>query len=190
MMSCTSCCCGQAQSLSAFDLLLNEELPGEIPTQEFANPPSSTVPVTTDHAGDFGFELRFQKSGTAKSVTSTRGGFGQKVLRGPCLCLSRQGPQDGGGKQREKWEQTNEKKKYVLDFFTVQGIIVLLFLSLTMRIVLFLESAAAPDTSAVKKSKPTSSGEEEEKESYTLTVSIVSATMQPDEITNITTMSM
>ncbi|MEQ2214248.1 hypothetical protein XENOCAPTIV_026948 [Xenoophorus captivus] len=83
MMSCTSCCCvalydlvfyviaGQAQSLSAFDLLLNEELPGEIPTQEFANPPSSTVPVTTDHAGDFGFELRFQKSGTAKSVTST-----------------------------------------------------------------------------------------------------------------------
>ncbi|MEQ2239828.1 Cellular tumor antigen p53 [Ilyodon furcidens] len=62
---------GQAQSLSAFDLLLNEELPGEIPTQEFANPPSSTVPVTTDHAGDFGFELRFQKSGTAKSVTST-----------------------------------------------------------------------------------------------------------------------
>uniref|UniRef100_A0A672G3K2 Cellular tumor antigen p53 n=1 Tax=Salarias fasciatus TaxID=181472 RepID=A0A672G3K2_SALFA len=32
---------------------------------------SSTVPVTTDHAGEFGFQLRFQKSGTAKSVTST-----------------------------------------------------------------------------------------------------------------------
>ncbi|XP_047241731.1 cellular tumor antigen p53 [Girardinichthys multiradiatus] len=61
----------QAQSLPDFDLLLDEGLPGEIPTQEFANPPSSTVPVTTDHAGDFGFELCFQKSGMAKSVTST-----------------------------------------------------------------------------------------------------------------------
>ncbi|XP_061817156.1 cellular tumor antigen p53 isoform X2 [Nerophis lumbriciformis] len=30
-----------------------------------------TVPVTTDCPGEYGFQLRFQKSGTAKSVTST-----------------------------------------------------------------------------------------------------------------------
>jgi len=34
-------------------------------------PPASTVPTTTDHPGEFGFQIRFQKSGTAKSVTST-----------------------------------------------------------------------------------------------------------------------
>lgn len=34
-------------------------------------PPAPTVPVTTDHPGEYGFLLRFQKSGTAKSVTST-----------------------------------------------------------------------------------------------------------------------
>ncbi|CAN9509649.1 unnamed protein product [Ophioblennius macclurei] len=44
------------------------ELPPE--TQTFT-PSSSTVPVTTDYPGEFGFQLRFQKSGTAKSVTST-----------------------------------------------------------------------------------------------------------------------
>ncbi|XP_028330509.1 cellular tumor antigen p53 [Gouania willdenowi] len=32
---------------------------------------SSTVPVTTDYPGDYDFQLRFEKSGTAKSVTST-----------------------------------------------------------------------------------------------------------------------
>lgn len=34
-------------------------------------PPASTVPVTTDYPGDYDFRLQFQKSGTAKSVTST-----------------------------------------------------------------------------------------------------------------------
>ncbi|KAL0970386.1 hypothetical protein UPYG_G00241270 [Umbra pygmaea] len=34
-------------------------------------PPASTVPSTIDYPGEHGFQLRFQKSGTAKSVTST-----------------------------------------------------------------------------------------------------------------------
>lgn len=44
------------------------ELPPEVQT---FTPPSSTVPVTTDYPGEYDFQLRFQKSGTAKSVTST-----------------------------------------------------------------------------------------------------------------------
>ncbi|XP_029310786.1 cellular tumor antigen p53 [Cottoperca gobio] len=47
------------------------ELPLEVPTKDDVTPPASTVPVTTDHPGEYGFQLRFQKSGTAKSVTST-----------------------------------------------------------------------------------------------------------------------
>ncbi|XP_068611857.1 cellular tumor antigen p53 [Brachionichthys hirsutus] len=47
------------------------ELPPESPVKDFVTPPASTVPVTTDHPGAYGFQLRFQKSGTAKSVTST-----------------------------------------------------------------------------------------------------------------------
>lgn len=47
------------------------ELPPEMPLKEGVTPPASTVPVTTDHPGEFGFQLRFQQSGTAKSVTST-----------------------------------------------------------------------------------------------------------------------
>lgn len=42
------------------------ELPPEMLT-----PPASTVPVTTDYPGEYEFQLRFQQSGTAKSVTST-----------------------------------------------------------------------------------------------------------------------
>lgn len=34
-------------------------------------PPASTVPVTTDYPGEYEFQINFQKSGTAKSVTST-----------------------------------------------------------------------------------------------------------------------
>uniref|UniRef100_A0A8C7WPM9 Cellular tumor antigen p53 n=1 Tax=Oryzias sinensis TaxID=183150 RepID=A0A8C7WPM9_9TELE len=41
-----------------------------VPTNE-VNPPPTTVPVTTDYPGSYELELRFQKSGTAKSVTST-----------------------------------------------------------------------------------------------------------------------
>lgn len=53
-----------------FDENLFELLP-ETSVKEAATPPSSTVPVTTDHPGEYGFQLRFQQSGTAKSVTST-----------------------------------------------------------------------------------------------------------------------
>ncbi|KAF3697925.1 Cellular tumor antigen p53 Tumor suppressor p53 [Channa argus] len=47
------------------------ELPPESSTKDGVVPPSSTVPVTTDYPGEYDFQLRFQKSGTAKSVTST-----------------------------------------------------------------------------------------------------------------------
>ncbi|XP_061524810.1 cellular tumor antigen p53 [Phycodurus eques] len=43
----------------------------EAPVSDGVPPPASTVPVTTDHPGDYGFLLRFHNSGTAKSVTST-----------------------------------------------------------------------------------------------------------------------
>lgn len=47
------------------------ELPAVASTKDVVTPPSSTVPVTTDYPGEYDFQLRFQKSGTAKSVTST-----------------------------------------------------------------------------------------------------------------------
>nr|ADE21938.1 tumor suppressor protein p53 [Oreochromis niloticus] len=47
------------------------ELQPSISTLDTGSPPTSTVPVTTDHPGEYDFKLRFQKSGTAKSVTST-----------------------------------------------------------------------------------------------------------------------
>ncbi|XP_034413025.1 cellular tumor antigen p53 [Cyclopterus lumpus] len=62
---------GNEQALTeGFDEKLFE-LPPEISTKDSVTPPASTVPVTIDHPGEFGFQLRFQKSGTAKSVTST-----------------------------------------------------------------------------------------------------------------------
>ncbi|XP_074518304.1 cellular tumor antigen p53 [Halichoeres trimaculatus] len=43
----------------------------DVSSKDGITPPSSTVPVTTDYPGDHDFCLQFQKSGTAKSVTST-----------------------------------------------------------------------------------------------------------------------
>ncbi|XP_051908323.1 cellular tumor antigen p53-like isoform X2 [Hippocampus zosterae] len=48
-------------------------------TNEGVPPPAPTVPVTTDHPGEYDFLLRFQKSGTAKSVTSTFSGMLNKL---------------------------------------------------------------------------------------------------------------
>uniref|UniRef100_A0A3B5AW66 Cellular tumor antigen p53 n=1 Tax=Stegastes partitus TaxID=144197 RepID=A0A3B5AW66_9TELE len=53
-----------------FDENLFELHPDVLP-KDGVTPPSSTVPVTTDYPGEYAFQLRFQKSGTAKSVTST-----------------------------------------------------------------------------------------------------------------------
>uniref|UniRef100_A0A8B9RES2 Cellular tumor antigen p53 n=1 Tax=Astyanax mexicanus TaxID=7994 RepID=A0A8B9RES2_ASTMX len=39
--------------------------------QPSTSPPTPTIPVATDYPGVHGFTLRFQQSGTAKSVTST-----------------------------------------------------------------------------------------------------------------------
>ncbi|XP_061664922.1 cellular tumor antigen p53 [Syngnathoides biaculeatus] len=47
------------------------DMPEVPPVVDAVPPPASTVPVTIDHPGDYGFLLRFQNSGTAKSVTST-----------------------------------------------------------------------------------------------------------------------
>ncbi|KAL7835204.1 hypothetical protein SRHO_G00294510 [Serrasalmus rhombeus] len=41
------------------------------PPQPSTSPPASTVPVATDYPGAHAFTLRFQQSGTAKSVTCT-----------------------------------------------------------------------------------------------------------------------
>lgn len=63
-----------SQLMNYPELRFNEELfnlSSEMPSKDSANPSTPTVPVTTDYPGEYGFELRFQKSGTAKSVTST-----------------------------------------------------------------------------------------------------------------------
>ncbi|XP_034082279.1 cellular tumor antigen p53 [Gymnodraco acuticeps] len=54
-----------------FDEELFELPPPDVSTMDGVNPTSSTVPVTSDYPGEYGFQLQFQKTGTAKSVTST-----------------------------------------------------------------------------------------------------------------------
>ncbi|KAM3857418.1 cellular tumor antigen p53 [Diretmus argenteus] len=56
---------------SEFDEGLLFALPPDVSLMDNLTPPASTVPTTTDYPGEFGFQLRFQKTGTAKSVTST-----------------------------------------------------------------------------------------------------------------------
>lgn len=56
------------------DLPFNEELfnlPSEPQNKNGVNSSYPTVPVAKDYPGEYDFELRFQKSGTAKSITST-----------------------------------------------------------------------------------------------------------------------
>lgn len=69
---------GQIDMMLINDQILTEgfdeklfALPPETSTRDGVTPPSSTVPVTTDYPGEYHFQLRFQQSGTAKSVTST-----------------------------------------------------------------------------------------------------------------------
>ncbi|KAI9543402.1 Cellular tumor antigen p53 [Dissostichus eleginoides] len=54
-----------------FDEAIFELPPPDMSTMDGVNPTSSTVPVTSDYPGEYGFQLQFQKTGTAKSVTST-----------------------------------------------------------------------------------------------------------------------
>ncbi|CAG00701.1 unnamed protein product, partial [Tetraodon nigroviridis] len=61
-------------TMALMDMPYDEDLfnlPSELPNKDGANSSCPTVPVTTDHPGEYDFKLRFQKSGTAKSVTST-----------------------------------------------------------------------------------------------------------------------
>ncbi|CAB1351775.1 unnamed protein product [Coregonus sp. 'balchen'] len=54
-----------------FELLEPLVVEPSVSTLDSVPPPASTVPSTNDYPGKHGFQLRFQKSGTAKSVTST-----------------------------------------------------------------------------------------------------------------------
>ncbi|KAM9406758.1 cellular tumor antigen p53-like isoform 3-T3 [Salvelinus alpinus] len=54
-----------------FELLEPPVVEPSVSTLDSVPPPASTVPSTNDYPGQHGFQLRFQKSGTAKSVTST-----------------------------------------------------------------------------------------------------------------------
>ncbi|XP_037539392.1 cellular tumor antigen p53 isoform X2 [Nematolebias whitei] len=58
-------------NLTTFDFLMLDSANSNGMMTDLVNPPSSTVPVTTDYPGDYFLELQFQKSGMAKSVTST-----------------------------------------------------------------------------------------------------------------------
>ncbi|KAK0144108.1 Cellular tumor antigen p53 [Merluccius polli] len=57
--------------LNGFDHLFSFAPDVSLPTDNLLTPAASTVPTTSDYPGENGFQLRFQKSGTAKSVTST-----------------------------------------------------------------------------------------------------------------------
>ncbi|CDQ78360.1 unnamed protein product [Oncorhynchus mykiss] len=54
-----------------FELLEPPVVEPSVSNLDSVPPPASTVPSTNDYPGKHGFQLRFQKSGTAKSVTST-----------------------------------------------------------------------------------------------------------------------
>ncbi|XP_047460393.1 cellular tumor antigen p53-like [Mugil cephalus] len=47
------------------------DMPTDMLPDDGVTPPAATVPVTTDYPGEYGFQLRFQDAGIAKSVTTT-----------------------------------------------------------------------------------------------------------------------
>lgn len=99
-------------------------------------------------------------------------GAGQEMLRGACLCMSWKRPQDWGGKQHQDAErdQANQKEKYDRDFFILDLIFPAIFFFLTFSFV--SESTLAPDVTPAKKLKTSSSADEEDKEIFTLHVSL------------------
>ncbi|XP_076737731.1 cellular tumor antigen p53-like [Maylandia zebra] len=119
------------------------ELPNDILQKDGITPAASTVPVTTDYPGECGFQLRFQKSGTAKSVTSTWWGkckancFSFLLFRPSLLQL-----QEDNKQKKESGTKEAKKRK----------------------------SAPPPDTTSTKKSKCTSSAEGDDKEVFLLPV--------------------
>ncbi|KAM9836318.1 cellular tumor antigen p53 isoform 1-T5 [Aulostomus maculatus] len=54
-----------------FELLPEVSTRDSASTQDGVSPLTPTVPVTTDHPGEYGFQLHFQQTGTAKSVNFT-----------------------------------------------------------------------------------------------------------------------
>uniref|UniRef100_A0A3P9DU35 Uncharacterized protein n=1 Tax=Maylandia zebra TaxID=106582 RepID=A0A3P9DU35_9CICH len=126
------------------------ELPNDILQKDGITPAASTVPVTTDYPGKCGFQLRFQKSGTAKSLTNSDSSCLNRLYvffaQDSGLQVLSLFNQNSLGQQQKKNQTigTKEAKKR--------------------------KSAPPPDTTSTKKSKCTSSAEGDDKEVFLLPV--------------------